>query len=232
MGRQLAVLIPSRGRPQRVAETVAAYAKTCLGDYQICWAFDDDDPELEANKAAAGTGPWGGKSYIWTGPRNTLAGWTNVMWRELEGEFGYFGSFGDDHLPVTHGWDTRLTAVLEAKGGGFAYCDNGQPAVNYPEMCVISAPVCSALGYVAEPSMRHYCIDVVWMELGEAAGCLYYLPDVIVRHRHWAFGLGPRDDTYWEAAERGREDVLAHEKWKAERMDADVARVLSAVVQP
>ena len=233
MARRLAVLIPSRGRPNRVAETIAAYKKTCQGDYQICWAFDDDDPTLEECKAAAGTGD--GRSYIWTGPRDGLAGWTNKLWRELEGEFEYYASFGDDHLPITHGWDIRLTTVLDECGGGFAYCDNGQhtPELdwNLPEMCVISGPILSALGWMCEPSLLHFNVDSVWHDLGAEADCLYYVPDVIIRHRHWVFRDGPRDDTYFEATLRGREDVINHGKWQQERMAADAQTVRTAVAK-
>lgn len=225
--RRLAVLIPSRGRPNRVAETIAQYEKTAQGDYQICWAFDDDDPTLAECKRAAG------RSYIWTGPRDGLSGWTNKLWRALEGEFEYYASFGDDHFPITHGWDVRLTAVLDDVGGGFAYCDNGQhtPELdwNLPEMCVISGPILSALGWMCEPSLLHFNVDSVWSDLGNEANCLYYVPDVIIRHRHWVFRDAPRDDTYYEATVRGREDVLAHGKWQAERLPADAETVRKAL---
>lgn len=225
--RDLAILVPSRGRPENVARLTERCAETCQTDYQLCWAFDDDDPTLDESKRAAGHG------YIWTGPRDGLGGWTNKMWHELEHDFRYFMSMGDDHFPVTHGWDKLMVAALEAHGGGFAYCWNGhhQEIRNFPEMCMISAPVLSALGWVCEPTMKHYCVDVVWMELGDAAECLYYLPDVNIQHRHWMFpeDPGPRDDTYWEAQERGHEDVQAHTVWKAERLAADAAKVKEAL---
>lgn len=228
--RDLAILVPSRGRPASVTRLVEACRETCLTDYQLCWGFDEDDPELDSNLIARGHS----RSYSWTGPRKGLAAWTNAMWRSLEGEFRYYASIGDDHEPLTRGWDKQLTGTLEERGGGFAYCWNGhhQAEPNYPEMCVISAPVLSALGWMAEPSMLHYCIDVVWRDLGHEAGCLYYLPDVTLLHHHWAFPgphAGARDDTYWEAAERGRQDVAAHATWTRERKATDVLKVLGAL---
>jgi hypothetical protein len=227
--RDLAILVPSRGRPSSVARLVKACADTCGLDYQLCWAFDDDDPAAGDSFTATGVHDL---SYIWYGKRRGLAAWTNIMWHALEGEFALFASIGDDHEPITRGWDTQMAKVLEDRGGGFAYCDNGHPDPNWPEMCVISAPILSALGWMAEPAMLHYCIDVVWRDLGEAADCLYYLPDVVLEHHHWAFGgprAGARDDTYWEAAERGREDVHAHAKWETERKAGDVAKVNAAL---
>lgn len=232
--RDLAILVPSRGRPENVARLTARCAETCQTDYQLCWAFDDDDPTLDENKRAAGSG------YIWTGPRDGLGGWTNKLWRELEHDFRYFASIGDDHFPVTHGWDKLMTGTLEEAGGGFAYCWNGvyQEIRNYPEMCVVSAPILSALGWMCEPTLRHYCVDVVWMDLGQAADCLYYLQDVNMQHRHWMFAghrrdenftIGARDETYWDAQEIGHTDVEAHEVWRRERMAGDVEKVKGAL---
>jgi hypothetical protein len=229
--RDLAILVPSRGRPENVERLKQACAATCATDYQLCWAFDNDDPTLDESKRAAGTGVNGGRSYLWTGPRDGLAGWTNRMWAETQGDFRYYASIGDDHVPITHGWDKEMTAALEDHGGGFAYCWNGvkQEIQNFPEMCVISAPILDALGWMCEPTLKHYCVDVVWMDLGGAADCLYYLPGVTLQHRHWMFGTGARDGTYWDAMERGHEDVKAHEVWRAERMAADVATVREAI---
>lgn len=226
--RDLAIIVPSRGRPSSVARLADACKRTCLTDYQLCWGFDDDDPHLDENKRNAASG------YIWTGPRDGLTGWTNKIWRELEGEFRYFASIGDDHIPQTHGWDKQLTTVLEMKGGGFSYCWNGheQDIPNFPEMCVISAPILSALGWMAEPSMHHFCIDVVWMDLGHAAGCLYYLPEVTLYHDHHNW-TAPRDSTYWDAIVAGQVvDPAAHQKWRDERMESDVVKVRSALTPP
>src|SRR5215475_2728020 len=117
--RDLAILVPSRGRPESVARLTEVCAKTCETDYQLVWAFDDDDPDIQASKRAARHG------YVYTGPRKGLAEWTNVLWREHRHDFRYFASIGDDHIPKTDGWDKQLTTALELQSGGFAYCWNG-----------------------------------------------------------------------------------------------------------
>ena len=228
--RDLAIIVPSRGRPESVARLTRVCRDMSTTDYQLCWAFDDDDPTLDESKRAAAGG------YIWTGPRDGLSGWTNKLWAELRGEFRYFASIGDDHIPRTPGWDAKLTGALEEHGGGFAYCWNGhhQDIPNFPEMCVVSAPVLDALGWFAHPGMNHYCIDVVWMDLGLAAGCLYYLPDVELYHDHWMFpeAAAPRDGTYWDAMESGGGvDPAALEAWRADGMAADVAKVKAALAR-
>jgi len=227
--RDLAILVPSRGRPKSVTRLTEACKALCTSDYQLVWAFDDDDPDLTENMERA---HWTAAPYIFHGARQGLAAWTNEMWRELEGEFRFFASIGDDHEPLTPRWDDLMIAALETNGGGFAYCDNGHPDPNWPEMCVVSAEILSELGWFAEPTMLHYCIDVVWRDLGEAAGCLYYLPDVVMLHHNWALHPGRpelRDQTYWDNQLRGREDVHAHETWQDKRKAGDVTKVTAAL---
>src|SRR5262249_21190602 len=120
--RDLAILVPSRGRPESVARLVQACEKTCGTDYHLVFAFDDNDKLIQASKRAAG------HSYVMTGPRKGLAEWTNVLWRELRHEFSYFASIGDDHIPRTPGWDTYLTGALDSHAGGFALVRDGPPA--------------------------------------------------------------------------------------------------------
>ena len=236
--RDLAILVPSRGRPASVARLIAACEHTCTLDWQLCWAFDDDDPTRDEALSHIRYGERNNRAYTWTGPRQGLAAWTNQMWRDLEGQFRLFGSIGDDHEPITRAWDYLMSVAIERGGGGFAYCNNGghRPELdwNLPEMCVANAEVLSALGWFAEPSMLHYNIDTVWRDLGIGAECLYYLPDVILTHHNWALWPGRpelRDQTQWDSQQQGRRDVLAYEKWRAERMDADVAKVRKALVR-
>ena len=49
----LAVLVPSRGRPANVARLIEACAKTCRADTILHFGFDDDDDAMSANLAAA-----------------------------------------------------------------------------------------------------------------------------------------------------------------------------------
>lgn len=236
--RDLAILVPSRGRPLAVRRLISACAATCTTDYQLCFAFDDDDDRLEDNKAIAGLGYQSARSYIWHGPRQGLTAWTNQMWHDLEGEFRHFASIGDDHEPLTHGWDGIMTGHLEESGGGFAYCNNGghTPELdwNLPEMCIVSAPILSALGWFAEPSTLHYNIDTIWRDLGDGAECLYYFPDITLKHWNWALHPGMpelRDLTQWDAQQRGNEDVQAYHRWHDERMPADVETVRKVVAE-
>jgi len=110
-------------------------------------------------------------------------------------------------------------------GAGFAYGNDLLQGAALPTAVAVSSNVVSALGWMCEPSMRHYCIDNVWKDLGEGGGCLAYLPDVIIEHVHPAAGRVPPDATHNEAAARDTEDFAAYALWKAWRMAADIATV-------
>jgi hypothetical protein len=45
-------------------------------------------------------------------------------------------------------------------------------------------------------TLRHLYIDNYWLELAGAAGCLTYLPDVVIEHMHPAYGKAEWDESY------------------------------------
>ena len=216
----LAVLVPSRGRPENVARLVEACARTCRLDTIVAFGFDEDDDALAANlKAADGC-------LTSVRRRMGLAAWTNTL-SALHEDTRWQASIGDDMVPVTDGWDERL---CEAAGSaGMAY-PNDRRRDDIPEAIVMSVGLVRALGWMCEPSLGHWYIDSVWRDLGTAAGCLRYLPDVVVEHRHPNVpGSGARPDaTYADAAAGFASDLAAYQKWRMKRMRADIETVRNA----
>lgn len=213
----LAVLVPSRGRPANVARLVEACARTCRLDTVIAFGFDDNDDALASNlKAADGC-------FTSVRHRMGLAKWTNTL-SALHEDATWQASIGDDMVPVTDGWDERL---CEAAGpAGMAY-PNDRRRTDIPEAIVISTGLVRALGWLCEPSLSHWFVDAVWRDIGHAAGCLRFLPDVVVDHRHPNVpGSGARNDrTYSDAARGFGTDMAAYQKWRMKRMRADIETV-------
>jgi hypothetical protein len=219
----LAVLVPSRGRPSNVARLIEACAKTCRAGTILHFGFDEDDDALGANLTAADG------MLATVRPRMGLAHWTNYL-SALHEDTGWQASIGDDMVPVTDGWDERL---CEAASPGMAY-PNDRRRDDIPEAIVISAPVVRALGWFCEPSLSHWFVDAVWRDIGALAGCLRYLPDVVVEHRHPNVpGSGARSDaTYNDAAAGFSKDMAAYQKWRMKRMRADVETVRECLSLP
>jgi hypothetical protein len=217
--RDLLIIVPTRGRPESVARLAEAGRATTDAATDLVFALDnDDEPSAEA-AAALGI-------YRVTGPRNHLAGWTNLIARHCMKEYRVLASLGDDHAPRTPGWDRLLLEAIGVMGGtGFAYGNDLLQGAALPTAVAVSSNIVSALGWMCEPSMRHYCIDNVWKDLGEGAGCLAYLPDVIIEYVHPAAGKAAPDVTHNEAVARDTEDFTAYAHWKVWRMTADIATV-------
>jgi len=195
-------------------------------DTRIHFAFDDDDPDREASIKAAG------HHRYTVGPRDGLTGWTNnlAMRHVLRGDARALGSFGDDHVPITHGWDGLLLDVIDKHHGGvgMAY-PNDLIRTDIPEAVVISAPIVAGLGWMALPETYHWCIDDAWRDLGAGAGCLSFCESVVVEHkRWWKWQKDPtvqHDATYSEAEQRLADDRNIYRKWRLTRMREDIGKV-------
>ena len=209
--RDLLVVVPSRGAPENVARLVSAVEATATAATDLRFAFDDDDPDLAANTAAAGDG----RSV--TGPRRRTAERVNEIAAAAADSYRAVAFFTDGLVPGSTGWDTELLAAL-GTGSLFAYpCDPARPGL--PAAMAASSEVVAALGWLCEPSLDHSCLGNVWLDLGKQAGCLAYLPDVTVEALP---GAGGNEDV--EVRSTGP-DEAAYQRWRADRMRADVATV-------
>jgi len=126
--------------------------------------------------------------------------------------------FGDDVLPVSHGWDT---ALVEALGDdlGVAYGDDGlrdKHAPDLPTHYVTQTEVYRRLGYLAPPTIRHLFLDNVARDVGRYLKNLVYVP-VLIEHRHpWAKGEQINDATYREGGRNPsirKADRMAYVRW-------------------
>lgn len=221
----LLVIVPSRGRPQNIARLLDSVRETARLETHVHVAVDDDDERLaqyEAVMAKAG----GEHDVLETGPRKGLCAWTNDIAVRRAGEYPFLASFGDDHVPVTPGWDRALVrGIAEMGGTGFTYpWDSTREDI--PEACVVSSDIVQALGWFCLPELCHWYPDNVWADLGRGAGCIRHLRAVLVDHRQVATGKAAVDGTARDNGKSLDADKAAYYAWRATRMAADVATVL------
>lgn len=222
--KDLLVITPSRLRAARLREMVTATLELSAAQTDIAVCVDEDDPERDAYADIC----WERRPRVtWhCGPRQSLAGWTNVIASSGARKYRALASLGDDHLPRTPGWDSLLLAAIDAMGGtGIAYGDDGIFREGLPTAPVISSDIVRALGWMCLPDCRHMAVDLAWKDLGLGAGCLAYVPEVSIEHVHPCAGKAAWDQTYATSEAGKEEDRAAWERWRETRMADDVARI-------
>ncbi len=181
----LTVLVPSRGRPEKVQPLVEAFNATCTADTELVFSIDVTDPLFNDYQSAPA---------LVVGDNTCFVEALNRAAETVE-SFAV-GFMGDDHLPRTLGWDARYLEALRELGTGIVYGNDLLQGQNLPTQVAMTTDIVRALGYMAPPALAHLYVDNFWRDLGRSAGCLRYLPDVIVEHRHPVAGKAQWDANY------------------------------------
>lgn len=198
---ELTVIVPSRGRPEQARALIDAFRNTCTADTLLLFAVNESDPRSAEYDSPDGVNVIHCPSTNMVQALNAAA--TNVCipesWAPVPASFPppfAVGFMGDDHCPRTYGWDAKYLEALRDLGTGLVYGDDLLQRQNLPTQVAMTADIVRALGWMAPPGLTHLYVDNFWRDLGTAAGCLRYLPDVVVEHRHPFAGKGVMDAGY------------------------------------
>jgi len=251
----LVVIIPTRGRPGAIPELIESFLETCGEDTSIIFAVDDDDPLLDDYGTAVreslyigGTDPDGWRTWerrdktinagvcVIDNPTNMVGALNRtaayVLNPEILVNFGVkaIAFMGDDHRPRTAGWDTAYLEALGAKPG-FVYGNDLHQGRRIPTQVAISVSVVRALGHMAPDVLTHLYVDDYWKNLGTSAGCLTYLPEIVVEHCHPAAGKAGWDPGYVRVNDPGmyaRDEKAIQDYWEAYG-SRDIRLVMDAI---
>lgn len=222
----LLVIVPSRGRPAAVTELADTFAQTCTADTQLVIAIDAGNPQTDDYLAATY-----GRVKLWINhDEPTMVAALNTAASGMlaaDPHIGAIAFMGDDHRPRTIGWDAAYLNTLRALGTGIVYGDDLLQHERIPTQVAMTANIVRGLGHMAPPTLTHLFVDNYWRDLGEGAGCLRYLPDVVVEHVHPFAGKAPMDEGYARVNDHGmyHADSIAYAKYAAERLALDIAKV-------
>lgn len=222
----LVVIVPTRSRPEQARALMQHIANTKTVDLKLVFAVDVDDPRRDeyAEFAPVSVGRDSGGL-----PSNMNRALNAVAVAHVHGEDPPFALafMGDDHCPRTHGWDKAYVDALREMGTGLVYGNDLLQGAKLPTQLAMTSDIVRALGYFAPPELVHLYLDNFWRDLGTVAGCLKYLPDVIVEHRHPLAGKAEWDEGYRRVndASMYERDRIAYETYRRERFAADVAKV-------
>lgn len=226
MTDDLLVIIPTRGRPQAVPELVAAWDETGA-TADLLFAVDTDDPELAAYKKHAATCKADPRVRFTFDQRRRLCGTLNAQALSAAKTYRFLAFLGDDHRPRSNGWDQQFRDALSAGGPRIVYGDDLLRSEALPTAVAMTSNIITTLGYMAPPGLVHLFLDNAWLDWGQGANCLTYLPNTVIEHMHPAAGKAVNDPGYLEANSHTRftADRNAYEHYSATQLADDIKKL-------
>lgn len=156
----------------------------------------------------------------------TMGDKTREVWPRVE-NLEWVGILNDDHVPITHKWDTRLVEQLTGKN--FISCNDrwNSPA----RICGLTAwsmPLLKVCGFpIFIPGMQHLYIDDLWKIIAENTGCWDLDHSVVIEHRHVLKRESPMDETHQKtyAPPAFQADLAVFQKFLNEEMPKVIVRI-------
>ena len=218
--RDLAVLVPSRGRPENIRRLAKAMQATCRGDTQLIVGLDTDDPCLDAYLEL--------DDYVLINVEADLrrvVPWINRLSDLYADDYRFIGTIGDDQMPRTKGWDLRAMESLDENL--FCFGDDLYPGRPTGSLCChifMRSEVVKALGYMGPPALHHMYVDPVWLAWGEATS-IEFLDSVILEHMHYSAGKSEHDETYASSYGETQHDLEAFNEYMRTDFNSDVEKL-------
>lgn len=216
------VVLPSRSRPEKVAECVELLKENSrISD--ICVAIDDDQADLY---------PRIDDVIYEVNPRLRMNGTLNLVATKYADKYETIFFLGDDHRTRTPGWDELLYAPIKEKGYGLAYGDDKLQGKNLATAVMMSTNIIRTLGFMAPPVLVHLYMDNFWMNLGAALDCLTYVPEATIEHMHFAAGKAEIDAQYAEvnSKEMYTKDQNSYVEYVKNNLRGDLEKLFKELV--
>jgi hypothetical protein len=212
------VILPSRGRPEKVAEAIELLKdNSVISD--LCVAIDDDQSDLY---------PRIDDVIYEVNPRLRMNGTLNFVATKYADKYETIYFLGDDHQVRTKGWDELLYAPIKARGYGLSYGDDKLQGEKLATAVMMSTNIIKILGFMSPPPLIHLYMDNFWMNLGHALQCIDYVPEVVVEHMHFAAGKAEVDAQYAEvnSKEMYNTDRDSYVKYVQENLKGDLEKLI------
>jgi hypothetical protein len=230
----LLVVVPTRGRPHAVVPIVEAWNVTgAWDDAELLFVVDADDPTSDGYREALALAPLADQ-LVGTAVRLMVADrWQPLVPKLNEAVAGFvddywaLGFAGDDHRPRTTGWARAMLAALVDMGTGVVYGNDLLHGERLASSWVMTSDIVRTLGRMVPAPVEHMACDNAVMALAADAGCLAYLPDVVIEHLHPLVGKAEWDPGYWRVnrPEQYERDMATFTAWVESGLVEDAARV-------
>ena len=213
-------LLPSRGRPERLAKF--AEAAIACGTSTPGWVLINEADSAAYERVQLPEG-WTFKVMQSQGMGDKF----REIWPEVMA-MDWVGWLVDDVVPMTPKWDTVMLSGLNGKN--VISCNDGCRAPF--RMCapVFSGDLLRAVGYIYAPEFWHTYMDDAWERIGTVTKCWWVCMEVMLKHED-AFQSGKADATHEQSYGKNEADAAAFERWRRNDMDRAVLAVLD-LMQP
>ena len=213
----IAVLLPSRGRPENVTRLLSSIQKTARVPSRVHTyiRIDNDDgvmgPHVMRLRNACPT-----PLEFQIGPRVPLAAMWNSLWASADADIYMFCA--DDSEFESEAWDEQVAAEFWKDRLVLVFGDDGLQHENLATHWFVSHEACERLGYFCKPEYEAIYMDTWIDDIYRRAGKMRYLPDMKITHHHWTItgkidepiardrdGRKARDKVRYEAGEAARQ---------------------------
>lgn len=192
---ELIVVVPTRSRPHLVPRMIDAWFKTgAFGTAELLFVVDRDDMAFDQYKRMFDRYP--------SVQHTVMPEWMpmvpklNIAACQAAKEASVVAFMGDDHVPRTPMWASKLLAADVLNHGCISYGKDGFQDKRLPTWWGMSSKIVQRLGRMVPAPVQHlYCDNAIKM-LGERTGSLVYLEDVLIEHMHPVAGKAEMDQQY------------------------------------
>lgn len=228
-GQPLAVVVPTRSRPQNMLPIIDAWFLTgAFHAARLVLAVDADDMRYDEYLSVL-QGRIGVTVYV-------LPAWMplvpklNRVAAELASEHAAVAFMGDDHLPRTSRWAHLLVeGHMLHSGPRIIYGQDGYQDKRLPTWWSMDSRIIQALGRMVPAQVQHLYCDNAIKQLGEETNTLVYDERILIEHMHPFASKGKVDDQYLRVnrTEQYRRDGEAFRAWVRDGLVSDATLVRS-----
>jgi len=196
MTNKIAIIIPTRGRPERVAKLLDNIEKTTTEPYAVYFGVDPDDIATKAACKALNA-----NMVINATPSKYGPTINNCYHKTAEP----FLMLAADDVEFTKGWDTDMLKVMEnPKIGIVGHIDNwpiSKTGKHGSHLLVRRSYIQTHSGVEDEPDViyssayNHYNTDIETEQTAMKRGA-FAMSDALIHHHHWCNGEAVKDETY------------------------------------
>jgi hypothetical protein len=218
-GRGVLVMVPTRSRPDNVKRFYTSWLN-CHSAADLVFLNDQEASSLDGTIPLlpfdGGPLMTGNMFKNFHGDPTTVDKLNRTALQAVDRGYDQVMFIGDDHVIETRDWVRRLTEGLRARafGNGWTYPADGR-RTDIPEIVMISSGIVKALGWFALPAVKHTYIDHAWADLANEFDRLVWVPEVMIRHRHYRVDRDvPRDEVYDRGEAWAPRDGDAYLDWR------------------